>query len=100
MLRTNRHGYTKNIRRKNSCKGVVNQATSKRKSMFVSCCLCLTAQFQMTQEINIHRGVDHKYVVKFEGFFEDVDNVYILLELCRRRVCCDYLFTNTVCDIL
>ncbi|ELT98162.1 hypothetical protein CAPTEDRAFT_160517 [Capitella teleta] len=40
---------------------------------------------KMTQEINIHRGVNHKHIVGFHGFFEDEDNVYILLELCRRR---------------
>lgn len=40
---------------------------------------------KMTQEISIHRSVSHKHIVKFHSFFEDVDNVYILLELCRRR---------------
>ena len=40
----------------------------------------------MTQEINIHSGVSHKHIVGFHGFFEDSNNVYILLELCRRRV--------------
>ncbi|KAL3841606.1 hypothetical protein ACJMK2_019723 [Sinanodonta woodiana] len=40
---------------------------------------------KMTQEISIHRSVCHKHIVKFHSFFEDPDNVYILLELCRRR---------------
>ncbi|KAL4225442.1 Serine/threonine-protein kinase plk1 [Mactra antiquata] len=40
---------------------------------------------KMTQEISIHREVSNKHVVKFHSFFEDPDNVYILLELCRRR---------------
>lgn len=40
---------------------------------------------KMTQEISIHREVSYKHVVKFHSFFEDADNVYILLELCRRR---------------
>lgn len=40
---------------------------------------------KMTQEINIHRNISHKYIVKFHSFFEDSDHVYILLELCRRR---------------
>lgn len=40
---------------------------------------------KMTQEISIHRSVSHKHIVKFHSFFEDMDNVYILLELCRRR---------------
>ena len=47
---------------------------------------------QMTQEISIHRGVHHKHIVGFQGFFEDNDNVYILLELCRRRV--SFLYRN------
>lgn len=42
--------------------------------------------FQMTQEIEIHRSVSHKHIVKFHKFFEDDRFVYILLELCRRRV--------------
>ncbi|XP_064602321.1 serine/threonine-protein kinase PLK1-like [Liolophura sinensis] len=40
---------------------------------------------KMTQEISIHRSLAHLHVVKFHSFFEDKDNVYILLELCRRR---------------
>ena len=40
----------------------------------------------MKQEMNIHRGISHKHVVGFKGIFEDQDYVYILLELCRRRV--------------
>ncbi|XP_005094273.1 serine/threonine-protein kinase PLK1 isoform X2 [Aplysia californica] len=40
---------------------------------------------KMAQEIAIHRSVEHKHIVKFHSFFEDNDNVYILLELCRRR---------------
>ena len=41
---------------------------------------------QMTQEIEIHRSLSHKHVVGFHGFFDDSNNVYILLELCKRRV--------------
>ncbi|XP_044726621.1 serine/threonine-protein kinase polo isoform X1 [Chrysoperla carnea] len=40
---------------------------------------------KMTQEITIHRSLNHKHVVGFHGFFEDIHNVYIILELCRRR---------------
>ncbi|ESP04695.1 hypothetical protein LOTGIDRAFT_223730 [Lottia gigantea] len=40
---------------------------------------------KMAQEINIHRSLNHKHVVQFQKFFEDSANVYILLELCRRR---------------
>lgn len=51
--------------------------------------LLLTKQHQkekMTQEIQIHRAVHHKHIVEFYSFFEDDQNVYIILELCRRRV--------------
>lgn len=40
---------------------------------------------KMAQEIDIHRSLSHKHIVGFTGFFEDKDNVYVLLELCRRR---------------
>ncbi len=40
----------------------------------------------MTQEIAIHRAVHHQHIVEFYSFFEDDQNVYIILELCRRRV--------------
>ncbi|CAJ0568947.1 unnamed protein product, partial [Mesorhabditis spiculigera] len=48
----------------------------------------LVKQYQkdkMAQEIHIHRSLDHQHVVRLHGFFEDTDNVYILLELCPRR---------------
>lgn len=41
---------------------------------------------KMTMEIDIHRALNHKHIVGFHSFFEDKDNVYIILELCRRRV--------------
>jgi len=41
---------------------------------------------QLTQEICIHRSLRHNHVVAFHSFFDDKDNVYLLLELCRRRV--------------
>ena len=41
---------------------------------------------KMTQEISIHGSVHHKHIVGFHGFFEDPDNIYIMLELCTRRV--------------
>jgi polo-like kinase 1 len=40
---------------------------------------------KLTQEIEIHRSVHHRHIVGFHSFFEDSDNVYIVLELCRRR---------------
>ncbi|XP_043236979.1 serine/threonine-protein kinase PLK1-like [Amphibalanus amphitrite] len=40
---------------------------------------------KMTQEITIHRELHHKHIVGFSSFFEDSENVYIVLELCRKR---------------
>ncbi|XP_033112902.1 serine/threonine-protein kinase PLK1-like [Anneissia japonica] len=40
---------------------------------------------KMSMEIAIHRSLNHRHVVGFHGFFEDDNNVYILLEICRRR---------------
>lgn len=39
----------------------------------------------MAQEIDIHRKLSHPHIVRMEDYFEDNDNVYILLELCPRR---------------
>lgn len=41
---------------------------------------------QIVNEIEIHRSLNYSYVVGFRGFFEDDKNVYILLELCSRKV--------------
>ncbi|KAJ8918825.1 hypothetical protein NQ315_011111 [Exocentrus adspersus] len=40
---------------------------------------------KMTQEIQIHQSLSHKNVVGFYNFFEDNLNIYIVLELCRKR---------------
>lgn len=41
---------------------------------------------KMSMEIAIHRSLAHRHVVGFQSFFEDGDFVYVVLELCRRRV--------------
>jgi polo-like kinase 1 len=41
---------------------------------------------KMAQEISIHRSLQNKHVVGFHSFFEDSLNIYIILELCKRRV--------------
>ena len=41
---------------------------------------------KMAQEISIHRGLKHEHIVAFHSFFEDNNFVYIVLELCKRRV--------------
>lgn len=40
---------------------------------------------KMTQEIKIHQSLSHTNVVRFLSFFDDVHNVYIVLELCKQR---------------
>ena len=47
---------------------------------------------KMTSEITIHQSLDHANVVGFRGFFEDEDFVFVVLELCRRRVSHDVSF--------
>jgi polo-like kinase 1 len=43
------------------------------------------AKQKLMSEIKIHRSVHHQGVVKFEHFFEDAENVYIILELCSNQ---------------
>ena len=44
------------------------------------------AKQKLLAEIRIHRALSHPSVVRFESFFEDDNNVYIILELCGNRV--------------
>lgn len=37
---------------------------------------------KLLSEIKIHRSLHHRNVVNFEHYFEDTDNVYIMLEMC------------------
>lgn len=39
----------------------------------------------MASEISIHRSLSHANVVQFMSYFEDKENVYVLLEICRNR---------------
>ena len=36
-------------------------------------------------EIKIHKSMSHINIVKFENYFEDNENVYILLEICKNK---------------
>ena len=36
-------------------------------------------------EIKIHRSLAHENIVRFEHYFENEENVYILLELCTNK---------------
>ncbi|CAG9330164.1 unnamed protein product [Blepharisma stoltei] len=43
------------------------------------------AKQKLMSEIKIHRSLHHPNIVSFEHFFEDNENVYILLELCTNQ---------------
>jgi polo-like kinase 1 len=43
------------------------------------------ARQKLMSEIKIHKSLHHPNIVKFEHFFEDTENVYILLELCTNQ---------------
>ncbi|CAG9316871.1 unnamed protein product [Blepharisma stoltei] len=43
------------------------------------------ARQKLMSEIKIHRSLHHTNIVRFEHFFEDDENVYILLELCANQ---------------
>lgn len=100
MLRADGHGYKEDLCWEGGGQGSFDQTSPERKGTLSTwsntfVCPATPAQsprltlaaflLQMTQEINIHRSIQHKHIVGFHGFFEDKDNVYILLELCRRR---------------
>ncbi|KAL2097834.1 hypothetical protein ACEWY4_007041 [Coilia grayii] len=40
---------------------------------------------KVNNEIELHRTLQHKHVVKFSHHFEDEENIYIFMELCSRK---------------
>ncbi|XP_063074996.1 serine/threonine-protein kinase PLK3 isoform X1 [Engraulis encrasicolus] len=40
---------------------------------------------KVMNEIELHRTLQHKHVVKFSHHFEDAENIYIFMELCSRK---------------
>lgn len=46
---------------------------------------------KLMSEIKIHRTAKHPNIVNFEHFFEDSENVYILLELCQNHTLSEVL---------
>lgn len=66
-------------------------AESKTKALYAGKIVCKSMlvkahqKEKMTQEITIHRELHHKHIVDFVSYFEDSSNVYIILELCKRR---------------
>ena len=49
------------------------------------------AKQKLMSEIKIHRALHHNNIVGFEHFFEDADNVYILLEICTNQTLNDLI---------
>jgi polo-like kinase 1 len=43
------------------------------------------AHAKLRSEIAIHQSLDHERIVKFVDYFEDPDNVYIILEMCPNQ---------------
>lgn len=50
-------------------------------------CRLITAhqKEKILREIELHRSLTHKRIVRFHHFFEDDDHVYIVLEYCTRK---------------
>uniref|UniRef100_A0A8C9EJZ9 Serine/threonine-protein kinase PLK n=1 Tax=Pavo cristatus TaxID=9049 RepID=A0A8C9EJZ9_PAVCR len=40
---------------------------------------------KITNEIELHRDLNHKHIVKFSHYFEDAESIYIFLEHCSRK---------------
>ncbi|CAG0916695.1 unnamed protein product [Notodromas monacha] len=51
----------------------------------MSSVLCRPPWNAINREIDVHRSLSHQHVVGFHGCFEDMDNVYIVLENCPRK---------------
>ena len=49
------------------------------------------AKQKVMSEIKIHRSLRNEHIVGFEHFFEDSENVYILLELCKNQTMSELL---------
>ena len=49
------------------------------------------AKQKLISEIKIHKSVHHPNIVNFEHYFEDAENVYILIELCHNQTLNDLL---------
>ena len=44
------------------------------------------------KELQLHKELNHKHIVKFYHFFEDEDSIFILLELCEQKSLQDLIF--------
>lgn len=50
-----------------------------------------TSRNKLINEIKLHKKLHHENIVNFEHFFEDKENVYILLELCSNQTLNDLI---------
>ena len=46
---------------------------------------------QFKRQIRLHSALDHPNIVKFYGFFEDAENIYLILEYISGGTLFDYL---------
>jgi len=70
------------------CYEVINNETKKVSAAKIIAKASLTknrAKQKLMAEIKIHRSLRHEKIVAFEQFFEDAENVYIILELCSNQ---------------
>lgn len=49
------------------------------------------AKQKLISEIKIHKSINHENIVKFLHYFEDIEYVYILIELCHNKTLHDLL---------
>lgn len=49
------------------------------------------AHAKLRSEISIHRSLSHERVVGFHDYFEDSENVYLILELCSNQALNDFV---------
>ncbi|CAG9310857.1 unnamed protein product [Blepharisma stoltei] len=49
------------------------------------------ARQKLMNEIKIHRSLHHTNIVGFDHYFEDGENIYILLELCTNQTLCEVM---------
>jgi polo-like kinase 1 len=50
-------------------------------------------KLKLVSEIKIHKSMNHRHIVRFERYFEDDENVYIVLEVCHCQVRFRYHFS-------
>ena len=49
-------------------------------------------KIQLIGEIKIQKSLHHQNIVRFYDVFEDSENVYMIIEICRNMVC--FFFNN------